>query len=230
MNMHNNVFLCIERIPKGCWHKIVALCLYHPLTWKRTWLSFELHIVDEIIKKINHHPLADVHPIATMGSVPHMLDTVLSHFVNTSKVCFCPVTDRERRPPRRSMSLPDSDLSIAVLFAESESLLSMGIFLHSDLNQNVFHALWGIPTCTGNFRCSKPFCILLYMLNCHKFQPGAKLLVNHLVDQSLGLGVKFSPTSSAHYAKLLRDLWTLCYQLLVCYRPESSHTPAPGQV
>ena len=160
--------------------------------------------------------------------------TYCSHFVNTSKVCFCPVTDRERRPPRRSMSLPDSDLSIAVLFAESESLLSMGIFLHSDLNQNVFHALWGIPTCTGHFRCSKPFCILLYMLNRHKFQPGAKLLVNHLVDQSLGLGVKFSPTSSAHYAKLLRDLWTLCfsdcYQLLVCYIPESSHTPAPGQV
>lgn len=78
MNMHNNVFLCIERIPKGCWHKIVALCLYRPLTWKRTWLSFEWHIVDEIIKKINHHPLADVHPIATMGSVPHMLDTVLT--------------------------------------------------------------------------------------------------------------------------------------------------------
>lgn len=119
------------------------------------------------------------------------------------------------------MSLPDSDLSIAVLFAESESLLSLGIFLHSDLNQNVFHALWGIPTCTGHFRCSKPFCILLYMLNRHKFQPGAKLLVNHLVDQSLGLGVKFSHTSSAHYAKLLRDLWTLCYQLLARNKPSS---------
>lgn len=70
MNMHDNVFLYIERIPNGCWHKIVAQ--YHPLTWKRMWLSFELHIVDEIITKINHHPLANVHPIASMGSVPHM--------------------------------------------------------------------------------------------------------------------------------------------------------------
>ena len=166
----------------------------------------------------NPHSVADVHPIATMGSVQHM-----SLLVGPSWMVILST------PPRSLFAQWQTEIVVlrggpchclvekcirdrTVWTFRSVASSALCRIWQSVVNGNLSsfgsepNRLSGIPTYTGHFRCSKPFCTLLYrtssfMLNRHKFQPGAKLLVNHLVDQSLGLGVKFFPTSSAHHAR-----------------------------